>query len=484
VSEVRVGDRPERREAPVAELVDRHGQVEVLQPVLAEVLHLRIDQLLRLRGQQDLAAVTDRRYPRAKMDILAHIPLADDVRPAGVQPDTHFDRPLRELALDFGRGRDRRGCAREGHEERIALRVHLDAAVPGAALADDAPVLEERVRVRLRPELVQQPRRALDVGEQEGHGSRREVAPHGGMMRQMRVYVTGASGFIGGHVVRELRAAGHAVRDEWIDLLDRDRLRNAIAGCDAVFHLAALYSYDAPAFEHERVNVEGTRVVVALCRELGVRRLVHTSTCGTCGPVPGRPATEEDEPPGYELAVPYKRTKLEAERIVLAAARDALDAVVVNPTTPVGDGDRFPTPTGRMIEGVATGRYRGYLDTGVNVVDVSDVARGHLLAWERGARGERYILGGVDLSLRELFAAIADLARRPRPRLRVPYAVARALAGTGVASAEEVTLARLPMYFSSEKARRELGYEPGPVEPALARAVRETLDRTGLLQGV
>jgi dihydroflavonol-4-reductase len=304
------------------------------------------------------------------------------------------------------------------------------------------------------------------------------------MMHRMRVYVTGASGFIGGHVVRELRQAGHDVDEEWIDLLDRDRLRRAIDGCDAVFHLAALYSYDAQASEHERVNVEGTRTVVDLCGELGVRRLVHTSTCGTCGPVPGRPATEFDGPPAYELTVPYKRTKLEAERIVLAAARDGLDAVVVNPTTPVGDGDRFPTPTGRMVEGVATGRYRGYLDTGVNVVDVRDVARGHLLALERGRSGERYLLGGVDLSLRELFGAIADLAGRPRPRLRVPYRAAQAMARAGIANAEEVTLARLPMYFSSEKARRELRYEPGPVEPALARAVREALDRAGLLEGV
>jgi dihydroflavonol-4-reductase len=299
-------------------------------------------------------------------------------------------------------------------------------------------------------------------------------------MAVLRVYVTGASGFIGGHVARQLHEAGHDVRDDWIDLLDRDRLRAAIQGCDSVFHLAALYSYDAPAAEHERVNVEGTRVVVELCRELRVRRLVHTSTCGTCGPVPGRAATEDDEPPAYELEVPYKRTKLEAERIVLAAAQDGLDAVVVNPTTPVGDGDRFPTPTGRMVEGVATGRYRGYLDTGLNVVDVRDVARGHLLAWERGRCGERYILGGADLTLRELFAAIADLAGRPRPRLRVPHAATQALARTGVANKEEVTLARVPMYFSSDRARRELGYEPGPVEPALARAVREALARLKL----
>jgi dihydroflavonol-4-reductase len=300
-------------------------------------------------------------------------------------------------------------------------------------------------------------------------------------MRHVRVYVTGATGFIGGHVVRELRAAGHEVRDEWIDLLDHERLHRAISGCDAVFHLAALYSYDAPASEHERVNVEGTRVVLELSRELGVGRLVHTSTCGTCGPVAGRQATEFDSPPDWELRVPYKRTKLEAERLVLEACRDGLDAVVVNPTTPVGDGDRFPTPTGLMIEGVATGRYRAYIDTGINVVDVRDVARGHLLAFERGRRGERYILGGVDLTLKEVFASIADLVGRPRPRVRVPYLAAQALGRVGVANADEVALARLPMYYSWDKAARELGYSPGPVEPALARAVKEALARTDLL---
>ncbi len=299
-------------------------------------------------------------------------------------------------------------------------------------------------------------------------------------MREMRVYVTGASGFVGGHVVRELEAAGADVRGDWIDLSDRRRLRRAIAGCDAVFHLAALYSYEASPAEHERVNVAGTRVVVDLCGELGVRRLVHTSTAGTCGPVPGRPATEADEPPAWELAVPYKRTKLEAERIVLQAARDGLDAVVVNPTTPVGDGDRFPTPTGRMIEAVASGRYPAFVDSGLNVVDVRDVARGELLALERGRAGERYILGGVDLTLRELFAAVADLAGRPRPRLRLPYAAARALARLRLANPEQVTLARLPMFFSWEKAARELGYSPGPVGPALARAVREALERSSL----
>jgi dihydroflavonol-4-reductase len=287
----------------------------------------------------------------------------------------------------------------------------------------------------------------------------------------MRVYVTGGGlGFVGGHVVRALRERGHDVRDEFVDLLDGDGLERAMTGCEAVVHVAALYSYerrDRAALA--RVNIEGTRTALAAAARAGVARIVHTSTCGTCGPVPGRPATEQDEPPDWELAVPYRRTKLEAERLALAAG-----AVCVNPTTPVGDGDARPTPTGAMIRGVARGRYRAYVPTtGLNVVDVRDVAVGHALALERGRPGERYLLGGVDLPLGELFAMVARAAGRPRPRVRVPYAAARAAAALGLVNRDEVRLARLPMYFSSAKAERELGYSPGPVEPAVARAVTE-----------
>jgi dihydroflavonol-4-reductase len=284
------------------------------------------------------------------------------------------------------------------------------------------------------------------------------------------IYVTGASGFVGGHVARELRDQGAEVRDDWVDLLDGDRLLRAVAGCDAVVHVAALYSFTAPERELEAVNVEGTRNVVEACRRARVERLVHTSTCATCGPVPGRAATEEDAPPAWELVVPYKRTKLEAERLALAAG-----AVCVNPTTPVGDGDTRPTPTGAMIRGVASGRYRAYPRIGVNLVDVRDVARGHALALERGRPGERYLLGGVDLPLREAFAAVADLAGRPRPVAAVPYAAVRAGAALGLVNRHEAILARAPAYFSSAKAERELGYRPGPVEPALRRAVEEAL---------
>ena len=304
----------------------------------------------------------------------------------------------------------------------------------------------------------------------------REAPPPAGM----RIYVTGASGFVGGHVERELVEHGAEVRTERVDLLDPAGLGRAMENCEAVVHVAALYSYDADPAEIERVNVEGTRNVIEACLGRGVRRLLYTSTAGTCGPVPGREATEADGPPPWELTVPYKRTKLAAERLVLAAAREALDAVVVNPTTPVGDGDRKPTPTGRVIAGVASGSIRGYVaTTGLNVVDVRDVARGHALALERGARGERYLLGGVNLPLRDLFAAVADLAGRARPRLRVPYVLAVAAARAGLANRDEVQLARLPMYFSSEKAQNRLGYRPGPVTPALARAVKEAVDGRG-----
>jgi dihydroflavonol-4-reductase len=291
----------------------------------------------------------------------------------------------------------------------------------------------------------------------------------------VNVYVSGATGFVGSHVARELRELGADVRAERVDLLDAPGLERVVRGCEVVVHVAALYSYDAPADAFERINVEGTRTLLDVAARTGVRRFVHCSTAGTCGPVPGRPANEADEPPAWELEVPYKRTKLAAERLALEA-----NAVVVNPTTPVGEGDRRPTPTGRMVADVATGRIPGYVaTTGLNVVDVRDVARGHALALERGEPGERYLLGGVDLPLAELFAAVARLAGRRRPRLRVPYPVAEVAGTLGIVNRDEVRLARLPMYFSSAKARSRLGYAPGPVEPALARAVAEALTKGG-----
>jgi dihydroflavonol-4-reductase len=291
----------------------------------------------------------------------------------------------------------------------------------------------------------------------------------------MRVFVTGGGrGFVCGHVVRALEGAGHEVAREFVDVRDCEGLERAFRGADAVCHVAALYSFTAPAGEMEAVNVTGTANVIAACRAEGVRRLLHTSSCATCGPVPGRVATEEDGPPQWELVVPYKRTKLEAERLVLAAAADGLDALCVNPTTPVGEGDTAPTPTGAMVRSVASGRFRASLrGAGLNLVDVRDVARGHVLALERGRVGERYLLGSVDVTLAEAFALIARAAGRRAPRLQLPYGAAALLGWLGIANRDEVRLARLPAWFSSAKAERELGYRASPVEPALELAVTE-----------
>jgi dihydroflavonol-4-reductase len=320
----------------------------------------------------------------------------------------------------------------------------------------------------------------------------------------VRALVTGASGFIGAHVVAALTAAGAQVRafDRQAppevpdgaeplqgDVLDPDAVRRAVDGCDAVFHLAALYSYArADAAAMRAVNVEGTRVVLDAAARNGRRRVVHTSSCATCGPVPARPATETDGPPPWELSVPYKRTKLEGERLALRAAHEGLDVVVVNPTTPVGPGDVRPTPTGKMVADVARGRARAYLrGSALNVVAVEDVAAGHLRAHERGRAGERYLLGGENLALREVFGIVATTAGRRPPRAAVPWALAYAAARTGAAAlrplgrepsllvVDEVRVARLPMTFDDAKARRELGHRSQPAADALRRAAQAAL---------
>jgi dihydroflavonol-4-reductase len=315
----------------------------------------------------------------------------------------------------------------------------------------------------------------------------------------VRALVTGAAGFIGAHVAQALLDAGWDIRTfdragrsgqspeaEHVvgDVLDVEAIARAAQGCDAVFHLAALYSYarrDAEAML--RVNIEGTRAVLDAAARVGVKRVVMTSSCATCGPVPGRPATEEDHPPQWELGIAYKRSKIESEELALAAARDGLDVVVVNPTTPVGPGDARPTPTGAMVAGVATGRIRAYTATAINVVDVRDVAAGHLLAHEYGRRGERYLLGGEDVTLRDSFAMIARHAGRTPPRVGVPWRFALGAAwvadrGLRLAGREpkllnldETRLARLPMTFSCAKAQRELGYTFRPADVAFAEAV-------------
>jgi dihydroflavonol-4-reductase len=314
----------------------------------------------------------------------------------------------------------------------------------------------------------------------------------------VKALVTGAAGFIGSHVADALHHAGWDVcgldrapgSDVVADVTDSAAVARAADGCDAVFHLAALYSYARRDAELMlRVNVEGTRAVLDAAGRAGVRRVVMTSSCATCGPVPGRPATEDDHPPEWELGIAYKRSKIDSEELALQAARDGLDVVVVNPTTPVGPGDARPTPTGAMVAGVASGRIRAFTSTAINVVAVQDVAAGHLLAFERGRRGERYLLGGEDVPLRDAFAIIARHAGRTPPRLSVPYPVALGAAwiadrSTRVIGREptllnldEARLARVPMRFSCAKAQRELGYTFRPADEALRGAVQWVLKR-------
>lgn len=317
----------------------------------------------------------------------------------------------------------------------------------------------------------------------------------------MRVLLTGASGFIGAHVAAELAREGAEVRafcrrepppeamvGEWVpgDVRDAQALLRASAGCEAVVHTAALYSYARNEAQlMEAVNIQGARNVLQAATLAGARRVLVTSSSATCGPVRGRPATERDAPPAWELRVPYKHTKLAAERIALGGASDGLEVVSVNPTTVLGSGDRQPTPSGKMVRDLVEGRIGGYLrKAGINVVAVQDVARGHALALQHGRSGERYILGGEDLWLRDAFAlALGALGREP-PRIAVPWSFAYLAAGAagaitrllgrepGLLVLDEVRLARLPLFFSSEKARSELGYAARPAAEALAEAAR------------
>jgi dihydroflavonol-4-reductase len=324
----------------------------------------------------------------------------------------------------------------------------------------------------------------------------------------MTTLVTGATGFVGSHVTRLLVDRGDRVRVlarpasqlhalqglpvEIVvgDLRDRESLDPAVQGVRRVFHVAADYRLGSsdPRALYES-NVVGTRNLIDACRRADLERFIYTSTVGTIAvPRSGSLPTEETEARLDEMTGAYKRSKFLAEQQVRAAQESGLPAVIVNPTTPIGPGDWKPTPTGRMILDFLRGRMFAYVDTGLNLVPVEDVAEGHLLAAERGRVGERYLLGGPNVSLKELWAALAGLTGRRAPSLRIPHALALAVGcgSTLVARArgrepavplEAVQLARQVMFVDVSKARRELGFEAGAIEAALDRAVRWYVDR-------
>ena len=330
----------------------------------------------------------------------------------------------------------------------------------------------------------------------------------------MTTLVTGATGFLGNHVARQLVAAGHPVRllvrsssnlasleglnAERVtgDLQDTRSLDCAMRGVRRVYHVAADYRlWTRHPQEIYESNVAGTRRLFEVAAQAGIERIVYTSTVATIA-IPARGAALPNEDTRATLSQMighYKRSKFQAELEALKAAAAGIPVVIVNPTAPVGPGDWKPTPTGRIIVDFLNGKMPAYVDTGLNVVPVEDCAAGHLLAAEKGRVGERYILGARNMTLKEILGALARITGRSAPRLRLPHAVALA---AGYADeffsrltgrepqipVEGVKMSRHRMFVESDKAQRELGYRPGPVEVALERAVRWYVDH-GYIRG-
>ncbi len=328
----------------------------------------------------------------------------------------------------------------------------------------------------------------------------------------MRALVTGATGFVGSAVARALVNAGWQVRVlvrsssdrrnlERLpveiavgDLADNVSLDRAIADCAALFHVAADYRLGAREPEQlYRTNVEGTRNILSAARHAGVARIVHTSSVATIGlPADGSPGEEQTPVSLTDMIGHYKRSKYLAEQLVRDAAQRGDSVIIVNPSTPIGPGDAKPTPTGQLVLDAASGRMPAYVDTGLNVVHVDDVAAGHLLAFHRGRVGERYILGGQDMTLREILVHIAALVGRKPARIRLPHAAVLPVAFASEAFAkatgrdaritlEGVRMSRKRMFFSSAKAVRELGYQWRPPMEAFDDAVTWFRER-GLLR--
>lgn len=267
------------------------------------------------------------------------------------------------------------------------------------------------------------------------------------------------------------------------DLRDSATLRNAVKGCRFVFHVAADYRlWSKNPKELYDSNVEGTRHLLDAAAEAGVERIVYTSTVGCIGMPKDQPGDENTPVSIEDMAGHYKRSKWLAEQIALEKARGGMPIVIVNPTAPIGDHDWKPTPTGRIIVDFLTGKMPAFVDTGLNLVDVRDTAMGHLLAAEKGKAGERYILGCENLTLEQILGRLAVLSGKRAPTTKIPYALAYAagVATTAWANVsghppaaplEAVKMARKKMFASHAKASHELGFNPGPVEAALERAI-------------
>jgi dihydroflavonol-4-reductase len=320
----------------------------------------------------------------------------------------------------------------------------------------------------------------------------------------MKTFITGASGFVGSAVLRQLIHAGHTVFAllrpnsdrsnldglpvEIVigDLTSPDSFAPTLANCDNLFHVAADYRLWVPRpDEMYETNVTGTRNLMLAAARAGVKRVVYTSSVATLGlNSDGTPADEATPVALADMIGHYKRSKFLAEAEVQRLAEEEnLPVVIVNPSTPVGPRDIKPTPTGRMIVEAASGRMPAYVDTGLNLVHVDDVAAGHLLAFEHGTTGKRYILGGQNLTLKQIFTQIAANTGRPAPRVRLPHNLILPIAyvaegwarllggGEPRVTVDGVRLAKKHMFFSIDRAKHELGFAPRPVEEALRDAV-------------
>jgi dihydroflavonol-4-reductase len=313
------------------------------------------------------------------------------------------------------------------------------------------------------------------------------------------ILVTGATGFVGWHIARKLLDRGDRVRVlvrdpkrlreldgvESIvgDLRDPASLARAVAGCSVAFHAAADYRlWTRKPEEMFQSNVEGTRNLLSAAKSAGLDRVVYTSTVGCIG-IPEHVPGDETTPVSLDqMSGAYKRSKFLAEQVALEFAKGGFPVVIVNPTAPMGDHDFKPTPTGKILVDVVRGAMPGFIDTGLNIVDVRDVADGHLAALDRGVPGERYILGSENLTLEEIVKMAAQLAGKPAPTMRVPYAVAYAAGAVSTAWAgltgkepraplDAVRMAKKKMWVRHSKAERELGYSPGPARGAINRAI-------------